>query len=506
MALNYSHPTIFPAHLPEDNMVSPFMIANSCLMEGVPEMRGDGYAWPWHSAREMHNFFESGDDSVGAVDSQESVSEDILSLLPADPFGMDMSTTFTAAIKGLLEDLEVDCGFGGPEVGSNGGDCPLFVGWNLIWNNALGFGSSNPMADKSGSEMGISSCYGMAGILKMGDAIYDNKSASCSETVQGVYADCYQKLKVDDNMQMSGHVSCHATSNSVCNMDDSCFREPGIYSDDNESPHNAFIFALGYLGAYDLLSVERVCKSLCCIVQNDPLLWRNIHIDERLSERITDDILLLLTDRAQGKLQSLSLVECTKITDGALKDVLKRNSSLTKLSVSGCTRLSIDGVLNCLKTFNSAAVSGIKHLRIGGIYGMTERHFEDLKAVMGINNPMTVNAGKPHFYRRGNFFLSVEDDRAIDIEVCPRCQNFRLLYDCPVDEHSVQMCRGCIICIPRCVNCGRCINDGEFEETFCLELLCSVCGEQSLDCQGEIKASKSTHCKYHEAAPLSLPG
>ncbi|GMI69231.1 RCAR3 INTERACTING F-BOX PROTEIN 1 [Hibiscus trionum] len=87
---------------------------------------------------------------------------------------------------------------------------------------------------------------------------------------------------------------------------------------------------------------------------------------------------------------------------------------------------------------------------------------------------------KPLFYNRKNVYLSDEDDRAIDIELCPRCNNVRLVYDCPVEGcqqkgHTGQLCRACTLCIARCVVCGRCINDGEYEETFSLELLCSDC-------------------------------
>jgi hypothetical protein len=101
---------------------------------------------------------------------------------------------------------------------------------------------------------------------------------------------------------------------------------------DKEAPHAAFAFALGYLGVRDLLVVETVCRSLRSTVQSDPLLWRSIHIDQPLNEKITDDVLLQLTNRAQGNLQCLSLVECPRITDDGLKHVLENNPRLTKVS------------------------------------------------------------------------------------------------------------------------------------------------------------------------------
>lgn len=162
---------------------------------------------------------------------------------------------------------------------------------------------------------------------------------------------------------------------------------------------------------------------------------------------------------------------------------------LLQLYVPGCTRLSIEGLVNMLKAFQSTSKPGIKHLRIGGIFGLAEKHFEELKLLLGIDNYGQKDAHKPHFYYRGNLYLLGDDDRPIDIEMCPICQNFRLVYDCPADgcqvkENGGQVCRACALCIARCVQCGRCINDSEYEETFCLELLCSDClNQQPLQCQ-----------------------
>lgn len=131
------------------------------------------------------------------------------------------------------------------------------------------------------------------------------------------------------------------------------------------------------------------------------------------------------------------------------------------------------------------STTGVKHLRIGGLYGVTPTHFEELKLLLGTDCSMQPSARKPHFYHRGKFYLSFEDERAIDIEMCPRCQNLRLVYDCPAEgcqggKNITQLCRACTLCIARCAQCGRCINDSEYEETFCLELLCSECGKQLL--------------------------
>ncbi|KAL5826994.1 hypothetical protein ACOSQ3_018839 [Xanthoceras sorbifolium] len=471
MALNFSHRPIFPAHLTEDNLVSPMRIANGYPVEGMPERNGDGFAMNWHSNQEMDDCFDYGRDrGDNRCGSQEPVSTDILDLLPSDPFGMDISTTFTAAITGWLEDLEVDYGgCGRDEVGTSDMNCQLFAGLNFFWNNAMRY---QAFPGYRGFEHKLNVASGSGG--------------------------CFQEKEV------VGEASFHGGIGSVCNMDDilsfpngnvgvcdqqseelqerteiSCGREEG-------SPHAALSFALAYLGVQDLLVVEKVCRSLWTTVRSDPLLWRSIHIDQPLNDKITDDVLLQLINRAQGNLQCLNLVECARITDDGLKRVLESNPRLTKLSVPGCTRLSIDGIVGSLKASKSMGAQGVKHLRIAGVYGVTKKHFEELKFLLGADSTMQQNAHKPHFYYRGNFYLSCEDDRAIDIEMCPRCQNLKLVYDCPAEGCQVNPsleCRACILCIARCVQCGRCINDSEYEETFCLELLCSYCLKQPLNCQ-----------------------
>lgn len=121
-------------------------------------------------------------------------------------------------------------------------------------------------------------------------------------------------------------------------------------------------------------------------------------------------------------------------------------------------------------------------MRIGGLYGVSHEHFKELNSLLGSGDKIE-SSHKPHFYHRGNFYLPHDDDRTIDIEMCSRCEKFRLVYDCPIEGckikgKSPQVCRGCTLCIGRCAQCGRCINDTEFEETFCLELLCSDCFKQ----------------------------
>ncbi|KAJ8773586.1 hypothetical protein K2173_005832 [Erythroxylum novogranatense] len=469
MALNFSHRPVFAPHLPEDNLVAPMRITNGYLVEGIPERVDD--------------CFDYGRERSERCGSQDSVHKDIIDLLPSDPFGMDITSTFTA-ITGWLEDFEVDySGYGRDQVATNDGNCQFFAGLNFFWNNAVRF---KAFPGHSGFDHKQTFVGGFTG-----DCGEDNGGGSSGNS--GLRCPCDMDMDMDMDMEDVLSLGTEIMDNKnfdLLNVRSEGFHEvSGFCSDeDGEAPHTAFGFALGFLGVRDLLVVEAVCKSLRSTVRSDSLLWRSIHIDQPLNEKITDDVLLHLTNRAQGNLQCLSLVECPRITDDGLKRVLEGNPRLTKLSVPGCTRLSIEGIVSSLKAFKIVAIQGIKHLRIGGLYGVTQKHFEELKCLLGIDNQVPQNARKPLFYHRGNFYLSCEDDRPIDIEMCLRCQNLRLVYDCPANtcqgkEHPSQVCRACTLCIARCVQCGRCINDSEYEETFCLELLCSDCWKHLQKCQ-----------------------
>ncbi|CAL0306385.1 unnamed protein product [Lupinus luteus] len=422
---------------------------------------GDGFRW-----HDVGNRFDYG----GGAAIPDFVSNDILDLLPSDPFGMDMSTSFTAA---FTEWLEYDYGGYWRDEVLASEDNDQVLAMNFICRNF-----------KNGMMFNRFPTWGSMRVEVMNE---ENK---------------LQEMSIGE---CSSRESCDSVFQSVCDVDDilgfGCDFKDNM--DDGENcpggdevaPHPALSFALSYMGLADLLAVERVCKSLHYAVRSDPLLWRSIHIDQPLNERITDDVLFQLTNRSQGKLQCLSLVECTRITDDGLKRVVEANPTLIKLSVPGCTRLSVEGIVGILKAFRSVGIPGVKHLHIG--YGVTQQNYEELMLLSGTDNQMLQHSHKPHFYRRGNLYLSCDDDRAIDIEVCPRCQNLRLVYDCPAEGcqgvgNAIYAYRACILCIPRCSQCGRCINGSDYEETFCLELLCSLCSEQLVKCSEGIERKVGT--------------
>jgi hypothetical protein len=232
----------------------------------------------------------------GGVDSV--ADDDVIDKLPIDPFGMDINSTIT--ITGWFQNLGVESdwdfdGFGVDEDEKEFDDHHgLFAGLNWVWN-----GSMRVEPESSNVKIGGISipCDGFDSLGSFGNWVVGKgaqESMDCGKTC----------------------------------------------SDGGEggAPHDAMFFALAYLGVQDLLNVERVCKYLRDGVRNDPLLWRSIHIDQPLSEKITDDALLKLASRAQGNLQCLNLVGCTRITDGGLKHVLETNPKMTKVRI--CNTIS----------------------------------------------------------------------------------------------------------------------------------------------------------------------
>lgn len=149
-----------------------------------------------------------------------------------------------------------------------------------------------------------------------------------------------------------------------------------------------------------------------------------------------------------------------------------------QLGVPGCTRISIDGLVSILKGLKSAGKLKMKHLETGGLYGVTKDHYDELLDLLDIDKSVKQTVHKPRFYHRGYTFATCDDVvRALDIEMCRKCQNWRIVYDCPAEDcKGKEECRACSLCVQRCVQCGRCIN-GVYEETFCLEFLCSGCSK-----------------------------
>ncbi|URE03449.1 F-box protein [Musa troglodytarum] len=112
---------------------------------------------------------------------------------------------------------------------------------------------------------------------------------------------------------------------------DGC-RNPDAGSSDGTG---ALLLVLGYLRLPDLLAFQRVSRFFRDAVAGDGLLWRRIAVQSPLSGRLTDDALLRITSRAEGKLESLALMDCWRITDDGLMQVVHRNPGITK-DCGGC--------------------------------------------------------------------------------------------------------------------------------------------------------------------------
>ncbi|BAU01566.1 hypothetical protein VIGAN_11082600 [Vigna angularis var. angularis] len=424
---------------------------------------------------------EDEDDKDGEEDKNND--DDVLDRLPVDPFELDIESTL-AAFSGWIEDFEwdfrpEDIEFVLGETHEKIGDYDhlhlLGLGW--AWNgpeNLLPQGFSYKE-----NEMSVS------GDIFKGYQNFDGVFSGGIVTEGS--AGGFMRVKHDDYLVPSTEAMQNCPKIE-------CDAERG-------DPHDALFFVLGYLGVQDLLSVEQVCRSLRDAVRGDPLLWRTVHINQPLNEKITDGKLVKLTNRAQGTLQCLILVNCLWITDSGLQSVLQSNTGLMKLSVPDCIRITIEGILLNLRALKSSGKSGIKHLRIGGLGGMchvTEQQFEELKELLDASKHLQHGDRKPQFYRREYSHILREDGRQIDVDACPKCKKVRPIYDCPAEscqqKHvAAQLCRGCTVCITRCIRCGRCIKD-IYEETFCLEALCLNCFDQFLHCpvEGEKEAAECT--------------
>lgn len=98
------------------------------------------------------------------------------------------------------------------------------------------------------------------------------------------------------------------------------------------SPHEALFFVLPYLPVFELISMSQVCVCLKDAVKNDILPWLNIIVQKPLKlSRFSDELLLQITNMAHGRLRTLALFNCSKITDDGLQLVIDRNPLIDKV-------------------------------------------------------------------------------------------------------------------------------------------------------------------------------
>lgn len=119
-------------------------------------------------------------------------------------------------------------------------------------------------------------------------------------------------------------------------VDNSAQKEPILPSDAiNEKeagpPHEALFLILTYLPLFELLAMNQVCTSLRDAVNKDVLSWLNIIVDKALSLKLSDEILMKITSKANGRLRTLALMNCAKITDNGLQQVVEQNPLISKV-------------------------------------------------------------------------------------------------------------------------------------------------------------------------------
>lgn len=238
----------------------------------------------------------------------EEEESDPVDLLPTDPFGMNLETTFTAAIASCIGDLTVMSGsghFGSGEDDDFYADLSYYLNQAFVLTPEPWSGTYTGVFEDPFVSGGLSGAGGMEQFSRL------PPSASCSEAI-GVTED----------------------PSSSCDTDLPCCDMVAVAAvQEGNDAHEAMVFVLSYLGLRDILSVEMVCKSLRSAIRNEPFLWKCIHIDLHLGKKVSDADLLCLTQKSPGSLQCLSLMGCLNITDQGLKAVLESNLQLTKVSV-----------------------------------------------------------------------------------------------------------------------------------------------------------------------------
>ncbi|KAL1556543.1 F-box protein SKIP28-like [Salvia divinorum] len=240
------------------------------------------------------------------------------------------------------------------------------------------------------------------------------------------------------------------------------------------SPNEAMILALTYLPLFELLTMARVCTSFRDALKNDTLPWLKIVVDRPLNCRLSDDRLLEVASMAKGRLQALVLINCLNITYYGLLTVIHHNPRITKLHVPGCTSLSPGGVVRAVKLLTKDN-HRLRSLKISGVYGVRP---EDLQTLHGLMDQTQQKRDKIFYHLHR---IESNDDPCIDVDICPKCGDVRMVFDCPRllcrQQQKHGECRGCSSCIVRCIECGVCMKgiDQEVEAAACADALCLEC-------------------------------
>ncbi|KAL8249828.1 hypothetical protein R6Q59_006696 [Mikania micrantha] len=249
-------------------------------------------------------------------------------------------------------------------------------------------------------------------------------------------------------------------------------------------PHESLYLVLSYLPLFELLAMAQVCRSFMDALNNDILPWLNVVVEDKVPRsRVFDDILMKVTSKAKGRLRSLILVNCGKITDEGLLNVVANNPGINKLHVPQCRRLTPEGIIKAVTTLNQHNAT-LKTLKINGISNITKEHLQTLRSLLHSDNCSS-----------------------IDIEICPKCDEPRMVYDCPLDtcdrKRATGSCRGCKFCVLRCEECEKCVGfDDEENEAACEDMLCEGCWLKLPKCD----FCNKPYCNKHVYKQCCIPG
>nr|GMD13705.1 F-box protein SKIP28-like [Ipomoea batatas] len=248
-------------------------------------------------------------------------------------------------------------------------------------------------------------------------------------------------------------------------------------------PPEAMFLVLAYLPLYELLCMSQVCRSLRDAVKGDILPWLNIAVEAPLHSRISDDILMKITAVADGRLATLALLNCFKVTDDGLLRVIQKNPRISKLYIPGCTGITPEGVIKAVQLLTNTNHHTLKTLKISGIYNITKEHLQTLCNLLGKPQNHHHHQNPKNFYHKRRYISAIrleEDDPFIDID------------------------EGCIICIRRCEECGVCMVGEEDEqcEAACADDLCLGCWLRLPKCS----FCNRPYCHQHSNQQCRLPG
>lgn len=114
-------------------------------------------------------------------------------------------------------------------------------------------------------------------------------------------------------------------------------------------------------------------------------------------------------------------------------------SFIFQLYLQGCTSLTIEGVLEAIKLLTKPN-HRLKNLAISGIYNVKREDFQTLCHLMGINQMQRKEMKKNYYHiRRELYAFKQESQPSIDVDICPKCEAIRQVFDCPRDSCKRRM-------------------------------------------------------------------